>query len=390
MLKRTIHPLIFFIAIFISLAIATFFVWKQTAYIPSFSIPSTNKQLETTGDINNYAVESEGDTLDEKTETNIEQDIDQLSPEDENTQDMEELEIIPTEDQDDAISTPEPPAQFKTPLSHNDNKLRIGFITDIHSASESITGNLAFSQSFIDAINSFLRKMNDNFGPDMIINGGDIIEGTQVSSSQGKAELSRIKKLFDQTAIKKYWVLGNHDLRSIKKSQWKEALDIDYTRTSFKLKGYKIIILDSNFDNNGNNVYPGNGFTRGNVSDEEMTWLEKELSSSEKKIIFIHHPPLRGISSTPNSNLIKNANELKSLFSEGNVLAVFSGHIEDLYSEEDAGVKYFVFPGFTKNPTYPGAFVNITIDGNKITEQMSYFGKDGNYKTIDIKKVETK
>jgi Icc-related predicted phosphoesterase len=387
MVKKKIHLLIFNILIIATVVVVGFFILKQTnhaAYVSVLNTANNGKEAEST----NYEVESKGDTLNEATEEAIEEDIDQLDVENEQEQEMEKLDDVSNEKLENEVSSPVV-IPFKTAVQHTGNKLRIGFITDIHASSEYVDGKWKLQNFFINRINYFLRQMNDNLGPDMIVVDGDIIEGSKVPSYRGMGELRQLKDLFNQTSIKKYWVVGNHDLRSVQKSQWKTALGIDYTQKSFKIKDYKIIILDSNFDTSGNNVLPGNSYTRGNVSEKEISWLKKELASSEKKIVFIHHPPLRGINSTPDIQLIKNANELRDLFSNGNVSAVFSGHIEDLYSEEDSGVKYFVFPGLVKNPNYQGSFVSIDVDGDKITAEMSYIGKDGNYKTIDIEKVET-
>lgn len=364
-------------------AVAVFIFWQAGHFYIA------NEEVEAQIKDNNYTVESEGNVLDESAEEIIEEDIDKLSIEidDEKGQQTEKPPDITGEKMEKEISSPAI-TPFGTAVKNTGNNLRIGFITDIHASSEYINGKRKLSSVFIDRINYFLRQMNDKLGPDMLVVNGDIIEGTKIAYSQGMEELRLIKELFNQTFIEKYWVIGNHDLRSVQKTQWKKALGIDYTHKSFNLRGYKIIILDSNFDVEGNDVFPGNSYTRGKVSEKEISWLKKELSSNEKKIIFMHHPPLRGIDSAPNINLLKNANELRSLFSNGNVLAVFSGHIEDLYSEDIEGVKYFVFPGIIKNPNYQGSFFVIDVDKDEIKVQMSYIGKDRKYKTIDIENRE--
>lgn len=363
-----------------------FFISKLEDRVGASLLISNTEEEKAEIEDTNYEVESEGNTLDEAVEETIEEDIDQLSIGNEQEQEAEKSDIASDEKQESIISSPAI-IPFETPVKHKGDGLRIGFVTDIHASSKFIDGAWRLGSIFSDRINYFLRQMNDRLGADMLIVNGDVIEGTKIPSNQGMEELRQIKELFDQTSIGKYWVIGNHDLRSVKKSQWKKALDIDYTHTSFKKKGYKIIILDSNFTIDGRDILPGTQYTRGNVSEKDMAWLQKELSTSEKKVVFIHHPPLRGISSTPDIGLIKNAGELRNLFSSGNVMAVFSGHIEDLYSEESDGVNYFVFPGLTKNPSYQGNFVSIDVDGDKITAEMIYIGKDGSYKTINIKKV---
>ncbi|MFZ2226369.1 MAG: metallophosphoesterase [Candidatus Moraniibacteriota bacterium] len=270
--------------------------------------------------------------------------------------------------------------------SADENILRIGFVTDLHARSENGKG-VALEDFYADKFNYFVEKMNNVFGPNFLLLDGDVIEGTRVPWTIGTKELSLVKKIADRTTIEKYWVVGNHDLRSISKKQWKSTLGINYTSKAFNAGNYRIIILDSNFTKEGGDVGPGNDYTRGNVSAQEMRWLKGELEGTDKRVlVFMHHPPLRGIEAKIDLNLPYNAKELQELFSQYGVLAVFSGHIEDLYYQEIGGVNYFVSPGMVKYPKYLGAFSEITIKDKKIDIELNYLREDGKYRTIRIGK----
>lgn len=264
------------------------------------------------------------------------------------------------------------------------DELRIGFITDIHSRSEWGLGK-KLEKYYSDNINYFIEQMNNKFSPDFIIVNGDIIEGTKVLPEIGMKEARLLKDIFDRTNIKKYWVLGNHDLRSLTKDQWQETMGVDYLNKSFEVGDYKIIILDSNFNKNDEDVYPKNSYTRGKVSQKEIVWLEQELKNTKKKIIvFIHHPPLWNVDIKSNNWLLQNARDLQNIFSEFKVLAVFAGHIEDSYFSEIGGVKYYVFPGTIKNEKYPGTFSALTINDSDLSIEMSYLRKGEKYRTVKI------
>ena len=264
--------------------------------------------------------------------------------------------------------------------------LRIGFLVDSHVRSENGKG-IALEDFYVDKFNYFVEKMNNVFGPNFLILGGDMLEGTRVPWAIGTKELSLLKGIADRTTIEKYWVVGNHDLRSISKKQWKSTLGINYTSKAFNVGNYRIIILDSNFTKEGGDVGPGNDYTRGNVSAREVQWLKGELEGTDKQIlVFMHHPPLRGIEAKIDLNLPYNAKELQELFSQYGVLAVFSGHIEDLYYQKIGGVNYFVSPGMVKYPKYLGAFSEITIKDKKIDIELNYLREDGKYRTIRIGK----
>ena len=100
----------------------------------------------------------------------------------------------------------------------------------------------------------------------------------------------------------------------------------------------------------------------------------------------MHYPPLRDIDAKINLALLYNARELQNIFSQYGVLAIFSGHIEDLYYQEDGGVDYFVSPGMIKYPKYLGAFSEITIKRNKISITLNYLLENGKYRSIEIEK----
>lgn len=249
------------------------------------------------------------------------------------------------------------------------NKLKIGFITDLHVTSLPY-GNVRVMDDFNrKSIDYFIRRMNDVFKPNFIVINGDVIEGTSRPAEVGMEELSQCRDIFNQTALKKYWVVGNHDLRSVTKSQWKQALGINYTNKSFDINNYRIIILDSNFFNkDDSDVKPGKDFLRGLVSAEKREWLRKELESSEKKkIIFMHHPLI-----SPGKSALSKAGEIKALLEPGNVIAVFSGHTEELFRQNVDGVEYFIIPGPSKNQSYPGSFAEITLDDLDISVKLHY------------------
>lgn len=280
------------------------------------------------------------------------------------------------------------PLVFPAPLKRKNDPgtLRIGFMTDLHVQSIGGLGK-SLDDFYVEKMNYFAEKMNNIFSPNFILLNGDIIEGTRTNSEIGNKELSLVKNIFDRTMIKKYWVAGNHDLRSVDKKQWMSALDIDYMSKSFDVGGYKIIILDGNFTKEDLDVGPGINYTRGKVSQKQVEWLRKELEKTSKKtIVFMHYPPLRDIDAKINLGLLYNTRELQDIFSHYGVLAVFSGHIEDVYYQEIGGVNYFVSPGMVKYPKYTGAFSEITIQGKKISITLNYLLDGGKYRSVKIEK----
>ncbi|MDH4329961.1 MAG: metallophosphoesterase [Candidatus Moranbacteria bacterium] len=270
--------------------------------------------------------------------------------------------------------------------THGSDELRIGFLTDLHARSNAgiPESNRVIKPFFKNIITSFVTQMNNDFGADFLLLNGDVIEGTGRNATVGMGELKSLKKLFDLTQIKKYWVIGNHDVRAVNKKQWQQALEIDYLYDYFDKGDYRIIMLDSNFDDLDKNIAPGDYFTRGGVSQKQLQWLERALDTKKTKIVFMHHPPLKNIGIHPDSGLLYNAPELQEIFSKNEVTAVFFGHLEYSYQSEVNGVKYFMIPGATKNENYQGTFAEIKIKNQTIELTLNYLDKSGFYKSKKV------
>lgn len=345
-----------------------------------------------------------GETFKEEIEVEIingnneiaEESVEEETEEDVIESDAEQVEINQQEEEENAeeskevvgVSSPIPAILSSPTIKRdNSNELRIGFITDLHvrSNSDGAEGRI-LKPDYVSKINYFIEKMNNTFVPNFIIANGDIIEGTKVSSGQGMIELSLVKKLFDRTTLKKYWVVGNHDLRSVNKKQFMQSLDIDYVSKAFEVGNYKIIILDSNFKPDDSDIVPGKYYTRGHISEKQIKFLEKELKNTDKRtLVFLHHPPLWNIDGKSNNGFPDNAKRLQEIFSQNKTFAVFAGHIEDLFLQEIDGVKYFISYGIVKNEKYQGMFSEITIKKGKMIIEMSYLKNDGSYRTIRVK-----
>lgn len=341
-------------------------------------------------DIEVEIIDPDVKSVDENPEQEMEEEIEEEVIEG----DVEQVEAIEDRDEtngespesEEVVETlSETPAILPAPSKIRDNpdELRIGFITDLHVRSNlDKAGKRIIKPALASKLNYFIERMNNVFVPNFVLANGDIIEGTNISSEKGMRELSAVKDLFNRSTLKKYWVIGNHDLRSVTKGQFMQSLDIDYTSKAFEVGNYKIIILDSNFRPNDSDVVPGKAFTRGHVSKKQIKFLEKELKNTKKRtVVFVHHPMIQGTNGKPFPD---NAQELQEIFSENKVFAVFAGHIEDLYLQEIEGVKYFISPGILKHEKYQGAFSEIIIKKNKMVVDMSYLKSDGSYRTIRI------
>jgi len=216
MVKTKINITILAISITLFLAISAFGAYE---YFGNGKNTEAVKEA-----INVEIINGESSLTEESVENEIEEDVIESDAEEIELNDGTEEDIAeneePAEPEEVVEALPVKPTILSAPSKERNNpdELRVGFITDLHVRSGSNSaGNRMLSLDFVKKINYFIEKMNNVFVPNFIIANGDIIEGTGVSYDKGMTELSLVKDLFNRTILKKYWVVGNHDLRSVTK-----------------------------------------------------------------------------------------------------------------------------------------------------------------------------
>lgn len=258
--------------------------------------------------------------------------------------------------------------------------IKIGLFSDLHAISSDGKNLDAGYSDFIEEFSGYANQSHSN----IVIVNGDIIEGTRHPADTGMFELGLVRDRMEKIFLDKLWLIGNHDLRSVNRSQWKSAMGVDYLDKSIQIDEYKIILLDSNYGSEGKmNDSEGadSGFL---LSDAQLAWLENELRNSDKiKIVFMHHPPVLD-NEIKKSYLPKGTEKIQQLFSLYEVSAVFSGHVEKLAHRNIDGVDYYIFPGPTKSPDYPGAFQTIRMIDKKTIVTLFAKNEKGEYERQKI------
>jgi predicted MPP superfamily phosphohydrolase len=283
-----------------------------------------------------------------------------------------------------------------------DSSLKIGYITDIHCYSnyDKDEGIWELNWRCTQPLKNFAEKMNNDFKPDLVIEGGDMADGRD---KREEPVFLETKKMYDEILADHYHVLGNHETRGFTKERWLEITGYEKTYYSFDVKGYRIIVLDANHKMNENgeiiNTTPNNHYYPGLIDNEQKKWLEGILKNSADmiKIVFVHQPPVESTTVKGPNDLFVNGKELRDLFSRYQVSAVFSGHIEEMCALEYDGVEYYVLQGVhKKNEQLPddhqfkdqGIFYEIVAQENgEVKVKMYYKNKeDAKYKTMIIDK----
>lgn len=253
--------------------------------------------------------------------------------------------------------------------------LKIGIITDTHIRAKRVNrknelDNAPRVLKEVDVIpfQDFNYQMN-LFKPDFVIHLGDIIEGTGDEDFVGLASLKLAKEEMEKAGFPIYWVLGNHELRSITKDQFKQFFNFESLNRYFDNGDYRFVTLDTNYYADGRASMPLHSSNDGFLPEETLNWLEPILQTEKQVFLLLHHP-LDG--RVDGEFSIKNAEKLQSLLEKYNVKAVFNGHIETKYFKEKNGVQYFSLVGTKKNLIYEDAFYELTIEKVEPKVKMFY------------------
>ena len=203
-----------------------------------------------------------------------------------------------------------------------------GIVTDSHYADADPWNNRFFRES-TDKMAECVELMNDQ-KVNFLIELGDLKDQDRVPSEEKTIDYLRtIEKVFQQLNGPTYHVLGNHDMDSISKEQFRENIKNTNIREStgyysYDLKGVHFVVLDANFRSDGiaydrGNFNPMDAY----IPENELNWLKRNLADTTLPSIIFCHQQLGGRGGT----YVRNAETVRNILQEsGKVLAVFNGH----------------------------------------------------------------
>ncbi|NLF68612.1 MAG: alkaline phosphatase [Candidatus Anammoximicrobium sp.] len=223
--------------------------------------------------------------------------------------------------------------------------LRIGLLTDLHSADKPAAGSRHYRDSLAK-----LASAGEQFAKartDCLVELGDCID-TAISREAEKDALRRIHAALAAIPSPCHYVLGNHCVSALTKPDFLEIVGQAKSFYSFDLARYHLVILDACFRSDGA-PYGGNNFDwkDANVPPEEIAWLRSDLQQTTlPTLVFVHQrldvtPPLG----------IKNAPQVRQVLEDSQrVAAVFQGH--DHHGDERLlnGIPYCTLRAMVEGP----------------------------------------
>jgi len=251
--------------------------------------------------------------------------------------------------------------------------------SDIHyldNKHKEITGRKLTNLS-IPLIKKLIEEINNKIKPDICISLGDLIEDTNNYYQDIKnikfilSELKNIKVPF-------FTVLGNHDLRSMKKRKdIEKILGYDNATFSIDVQDYHFVFLSPSIQINISDNNGGIKKTQ-NISNEEILWLKHDLEKNKlPTLIFCHYGLAEDdmknnwwFESNPQDALLSNRNEVKNILNDKNIIAVFSGHQHWTKELNEKGIKYYICGSLTENINNNGIVDGVYLDIQLIKDKI--------------------
>jgi len=172
-------------------------------------------------------------------------------------------------------------------------------------------------------LRNFVQKMNSSFMPDFVVQGGDMIEDTNlvVDKKNYKRGLAILSKLNCPV----YHLVGNHELKYLSIKYLKETLKYKKLYFNIDSKGFRFIFLFTK------RFYPSKEIK---LDSSQIKWLKKKLNTDKKIVIFSHYSLVEvnthenfWFSGRPDLTFIKNHRQFLDTIFGKNVKLAFNGHL---------------------------------------------------------------
>jgi 3',5'-cyclic-AMP phosphodiesterase len=229
--------------------------------------------------------------------------------------------------------------------------LTIGLISDLHyGPAASYGGKLRKLTDQADRLTAaFVRRMNDEIRPDMVVNLGDDIEDESLEADRERYQAcqSRLRELSAELVN----VAGNHDTINLTPGDLLRAWGTDPSGElyrSFDRRGIHFVVLHTR-ERHDVDI---------SVGEEQLAWLGADLAEhAGPAIVLMHHSAaeqeLRGnrwFEGRPHACLVRERRQLRKLLHEhGKVLAVFNGHLHWNHLDVISGLPFVTLQSLIEN-----------------------------------------
>ncbi len=248
--------------------------------------------------------------------------------------------------------------------------VRIGIVADVHVHDTNSPNEHKVMTNYEPRLAAFVAAMTE-WPADAVVSLGDLVNGVFVMGAD-LGDPARIPALLDHavTLLRGFpgpihYVLGNHDVYNLSKSQFLVGTGSPATYHSFDLGAYHLVILDVQFNKAGRDYEHVSWMVQGTIPIAELEWLRADLAATEKPTLVLVHQPLDvDFELLAGGPPISNAAEVRTaLAASGRVIAVFQGHTHDCSHTVIDGIHYVTFAAMVDHdvPT-PPSWAAVTLD----------------------------
>ena len=250
--------------------------------------------------------------------------------------------------------------------------VRAGLVTDLHHADKEPRGSRHYRESLGKLDEA--KELFTDFDPDFVVELGDLIDAAETVETE-LGYLETVHEKFASLPGEKHYVLGNHCVDTLTKSEFLGVVGQEKSYYSFDKNGVHFVVLDSCFLSDGTPYQRKNfQWTDANIPQAELDWLKADLDSteSEQVIVFAHQ---RLDLEDSENHTVKNASKVRSILERAqNVQAVFQGHSHKNDHHEINGIHYLTLVamvegsgaennGYSTLEVFPDG--TIRIDGHR-------------------------
>jgi 3',5'-cyclic AMP phosphodiesterase CpdA len=229
-------------------------------------------------------------------------------------------------------------------------ELTLGIVTDLHFGPEARwQGKLRKLTHMAGALaNDFVRSMNDDVAPDLVVNLGDDIEDE--SREVDLARYGECQAILRRARAPLLNVAGNHDLIHLNREDlnrfWGRSGPLYYSTDA---RGWHLVVLHT-IERQDVEI---------RVPAPQLEWLRSDLKAAHgmPTIVLMHHSASeqslddsRWWPGREHLALVKERAELRGIFEEsGNVRVVFNGHLHWNHLDVIAGIPYVTVQSLIEN-----------------------------------------
>ncbi len=214
-------------------------------------------------------------------------------------------------------------------------ELRIGLITDLHHADKPAAGS-RFYRETIPKLNSAEEEFQKT-GLDFVVELGDLIDAADSVETE-LSYLRTINREFSKLSSDRHYVLGNHCVDTLTKTEFLQEVGQKESYYSFDRAGFHFVVLDACFRNDGVPYGRKNSkWNDANIPLAELEWLREDMKSTKLPTIVFAHQRL----DVTTDHGVENCVEVRSILKDsGRVLAVFQGHSHQNDLKDIDGIHY--------------------------------------------------